>query len=53
MVCGISKSLEYKIQAVLKWINSAGEENQIEGVLEKDATGAYQLQMWAFQQTIE
>ena len=30
-----TNTLEYKIQAVLKWINSAGEENQIERVLEK------------------
>ena len=30
-----TNTLEYKIQAVLKWINSAGEENQIERVLEQ------------------
>ena len=30
-----TNTLEYKIQAVLMWINSAGEENQIERVLEK------------------
>ena len=30
-----TNTLEYKIQAVLKWMNSDGEENQIERVLEK------------------
>ena len=30
-----TNTIEYKIQAVLKWINSAGKQNQIERVLEK------------------
>ena len=30
-----SNTLEYNIQATLNWINSAGEENQLEKILEK------------------
>lgn len=30
-----SNTLEYNIQATLKWIDSAGEENQIAKILEK------------------